>query len=262
MTEAKEIIEKLKGCDKCGAILFSARSICKRCEELEERGVDAEMWCGCGATKIVTVLPEYREYSFICDECSKATIEKENEEAKIRGEQKIVEEIERQKAQRKAYIERSIPKMFIDADIKNVDADLSKTDILILGDFGTGKTYAAYALARYRYENQEIESFRVERAFKMMMEIKASFSTDSFSAVFEDYAETGLLIIDEWGKNTGTEFESAVLFEIINIRYENRRPTGIIINAKAKNELLELIRPDILDRFRGGIVEINGRSRR
>jgi len=133
---------------------------------------------------------------------------------------------------------------------------------IIFGAFGTGKTYAAYQMAMSLFNSGDISTFLVVRAFRMLMDIKSSFSAGSYENVFKSFLSYDLLVIDEWGKNSGSDFEESVLFEIINSRYENRKRTTIIVNADKREDLRNAIRPDLLDRFRRGIYEISGKSRR
>jgi len=170
-----------------------------------------------------------------------------------------------------------IPPLYQDVPAIMEYKGLDKKNVLIFGDFGTGKTYTGYSYLKYFYMRTYFggsshsnvngmithSSFpKMERAFSIMRTLKAAIPSGKMDKVFNDYITYSLLIIDEYGKNLGSDFEEANLFEIINTRHENNKPTIIIVNATVKADLIKLIRPDILDRFRGGIVEINGKSRR
>jgi len=187
-----------------------------------------------------------------CEKCSE-----------VRDKEFLDEQIKREEAAKRMYLYDNIPSMYSNEDFGPPEEnEMKNRSVLIYGEFGTGKTFRAYGIAKNLYYTEVIRSFKVERAFRMMMNIKNSFKNDNYEKIFKSYTATGLLVIDEWGKNTGTEFEESVLFEIVNTRYENLRETIIIINAKDKVELARLMRPDVLDRFRGGLIEINGKSRR
>ena len=60
-----------------------------------------------------------------------------------------------------------------------------------------------------------------------------------------------LLVIDEVGATKPTEFELATLFNVINGRYEQQKPTVIITNLKP-SELAEAIGERCVDRLREG----------
>lgn len=157
----------------------------------------------------------------------------------------------------------AIPKMFQAARMADVPhVDVGNPTLIFFGNFGTGKTHAAYALAHHLILSGEIRTFRVLRAFKLMMEIKSGFSSGDYDKRFDKIVNTGLLVIDEYGKNSGSDFEESVMYEIISARYEAGRRTVIIVNAKDREEVRKAIRPDVLDRFRSGATEFDGKSRR
>lgn len=256
-------------CRACGRPTYGP-DICTSCnldEQLKKRGVDVKFECHCGATKTEKRLPETLAHDgpgrFECEACGEARRKREAVEeaaaAKVRAERK--------KNYKDRYVQKNIPPMFQDAIFENLDEDvvhkllLSRVGILF-GNFGTGKSYAGYAFARELLELEEIDEFKVVRAFRMMMEIKASFKNSGFEDIVEAYTDVPLLIVDEFGKNTGSDFEESVLFEIIATRYEFGRRTLLIVNAATKADLETLVRLDVLDRFRGSLIEFNGRSRR
>jgi len=256
-------------CERCGnhelnAVSFFAdlhNGLCIKCD-LEENGKHFAVHCAeCGSVKQILALSKPDD-DYTCDDCLKSQQEaSEREEqtrlAETREMMRITEE-----HRRDVFLFEHVPNMFQNAYMETIPSEMTKNDVLLYGDFGTGKTYTAYAYARRLVMAWHIDSFVVTRAFKMMMEIKSGFSDKTYDKIFHKYLDLDLLVIDEWGKNTGSEFEESVLFEIINERYEARRQTVIIVNAKTKQDLISLIRPDVLDRFRRGIYEISGKSRR
>lgn len=265
MNIAKDIVGK---CPDCGGPTFGDNfcAYCKNTKELERRGVEVTLHCNCGAIAKERRLPELsigKVGVFECDSCRDRRLEAERSAE--------LERIERRNLERKChmerYLQRNIPPMFADAVFENLDSGKAAALIdnpvgILFGNFGTGKSYAGYALARELFEREEIKEFKVVRAFRMMMEIKASFKDSSFEDVVEIYTQADLLIVDEFGKNTGSDFEESVLFEIIATRYEFGRRTLLIVNAATKADLETLVRLDVLDRFRGSLIEFNGRSRR
>lgn len=209
----------------------------------------------CGAITERKSIGDHDLYHYPCHSCE----EKQAEKTKTREEED--KENQRKLRMYEIIYSRS-PEMFQDIPPVEFDEKLFDTYFLIFGDFGTGKTYTVHSLAQHMMRENIITDYVITRAFKMMMEIKGAFSTGTYEKVVANYEKLPFLVIDEWGKNSGTDFEEAVLFEIVNTRFENGMRTGIIINAKKKEDLLTLIRPDVLDRFRRGIVEINGKSKR
>lgn len=69
--------------------------------------------------------------------------------------------------------------------------------------------------------------------------------------VLRDLVEPDLLILDEVGVQFGSDAEKLILFEIINGRYESRRPT-IIISNLAIGELEKYLGARAVDRLREG----------
>lgn len=157
------------------------------------------------------------------------------------------------------------PPKYRGARIENVPQLKGKENdyvLLFCGNYGTGKTYASFALAHYLVSNEIISTTRAYTAFKLMMEIKSGFADGSYESRVEDAMKSGLLIIDEYGKNAGSSFEESVLYEIISERYNYDRRTILITNAKDNNEMKSIVRPDVLDRYKNGIIWFTGESRR
>jgi DNA replication protein DnaC len=77
----------------------------------------------------------------------------------------------------------------------------------------------------------------------------------------DHYGECGLLILDEAGRQKGTDFERNLLFEIIDKRWNNMLPTMIIGNLN-KHEFANLYGQATVDRLRPELVELNWNSKR
>jgi len=131
---------------------------------------------------------------------------------------------------------------------------------IIFGDFGTGKTWEAYTVAKEMFNNEDIKSFKMITEVGLLNELKADF--DSMAWNINHYENLDLLIIDESGKNNDSQFNKAQLYEILNHRYDWERKTILICNATTKQELIDLFPTATLDRFRECVVEMNGKSKR
>jgi DNA replication protein DnaC len=70
-----------------------------------------------------------------------------------------------------------------------------------------------------------------------------------------------LLVLDETGRQKGTDFERNLLFEIIDKRWNNMLPTTIIGNI-GKREFADLYGQATIDRLRPETVELNWDSKR
>lgn len=137
--------------------------------------------------------------------------------------------------------------------------------LIFSGKAGTGKTHLACAIA-----NQLIEQGTYAKFFTvtgMLRRIKESFSKDSKeseSDLMEKFAHVELLILDEAGMDYGTEFNKTLMFEVLNRRYENMRPTIVLTNLDI-GALKEYFGERILDRMREGggkMVTFNWESQR
>jgi len=93
---------------------------------------------------------------------------------------------------------------------------------------------------------------------KAIRRVKDSWSTESGeneSQAVRAFTLPDLLILDEVGIQAGTEFEKNILFDLLNARYERRKPTILISNLEI-DEVREFLGERVFDRLRedGGEV--------
>lgn len=137
-----------------------------------------------------------------------------------------------------------IESRYFDSDIENVQqkeilknwADNPKGFLLILGGYGTGKTYTTCALLKYINRFQGINTRHTRALYCPMDILKAEYLDAQFGgmAVLERYAKQDFLVIDEVGRAFNQAFEQEKLGYIINRRYANNRPTVIVSNLDPK----------------------------
>lgn len=131
--------------------------------------------------------------------------------------------------------------------------------LIFLGNVGTGKTHLACGIIRecgglYRLASAIVEELRRAK----------SFNADKTEAkILDAYGKTGLLIIDEIGRGAVAAEEQYMLYQIINERYNRRKPT-VLISNQTKKEFLQYIGIAAADRLTESaqVVELTGKSYR
>lgn len=125
--------------------------------------------------------------------------------------------------------------------------------LVMCGKPGTGKNHLAIGIGKSIIENF-MASVRLTSAIKIARNFKATWAKNSEeceSDVIEMYASPDLLIIDEVGVQFGSDVEKMILFEIINCRYENLKPT-ILMSNLPKEELATFVGERVMDRMNDG----------
>jgi len=131
--------------------------------------------------------------------------------------------------------------------------------LAFIGGAGTGKTHLACAIVReygglYRTAPDLVEELRRAKSFT---------AADTEAAIVQNYGHARLLVVDEIGRGINAADEKYMLYQIINARYNTRRPTVLISNFK-KAEFLQYIGIAAADRLveSGEIRELTGESYR
>jgi DNA replication protein DnaC len=109
--------------------------------------------------------------------------------------------------------------------------------LLILGAVGTGKTYQAYGLVKWLFEQDLFRTIEITSAVEWYAALRPRSGVDS-EAVFERYANTDLLMIDDLGTGKNSEWCEEQNFRLVDYRY-NRQLTTIFTSNTPPRELGE-----------------------
>lgn len=122
---------------------------------------------------------------------------------------------------------------------------------LFIGKPGTGKTHLAVGIALHvmREHKRNALFLTVMRAIRGIKETWRKDSELSEADAIEDLAFPDLLILDEVGIQFGSDAEKLLLFDVLNERYERRRPTLLLSNLTAQ-EVAAYLGERVMDRLR------------
>lgn len=123
--------------------------------------------------------------------------------------------------------------------------------MVFLGPPGTGKTHIACAIAMHvMHKHHASVMFKtVAQAVRGVKDTWAKGADKSESQAIAELTSPQLLVLDEVGIQTGSEWEKNVLFDILNERYLKRRPTIMLTNL-SQEELPKFLGERVLDRMR------------
>jgi len=114
--------------------------------------------------------------------------------------------------------------------VKNFKELLRDNNGLIFhGNVGTGKTYLAACIA-----NKIIEDYQIRVKMRNIPQIINDIEKGGFDIDKNDYyrklSSVPLLILDDFGIERNTEYVNEMVYQIINTRYESKKPTIISTN--------------------------------
>lgn len=133
------------------------------------------------------------------------------------------------------------------------------SSLIFIGTVGTGKTHLALAIIRecggiYRLSPKIVEEIRRAKSFN---------AKESEADILTNYGNARLLVVDEIGRGVAAAEEQYMLYQIINERYNRRKPT-ILISNQTKKEFLNYVGIAAADRLTESaqVVEFTWKSYR
>lgn len=131
--------------------------------------------------------------------------------------------------------------------------------LVMIGNAGTGKTHLACAIIRetggkYRTAPEIVEEMRRTKAFS---------ANETEGDIIDYYGRVKLLVIDEIGRGISAIDEKYMIYQLVNARYNTRKPTVLISNLM-KSDFLQYIGVAAADRLveSAEVWELNGESYR
>lgn len=137
--------------------------------------------------------------------------------------------------------------------------------LVLTGLPGTGKTHLACSIAG-RVMAEHLASCYFTPVASMLRLIKETYRKDSTRTeqqAIDSLLEPDLLILDEVGVQVGSDHEKLLMFEVLNDRYQEMRPTILISNLTA-DELETFLGQRVMDRYRecGSVIAFDWQSHR
>lgn len=121
---------------------------------------------------------------------------------------------------------------------------------IFCGKPGTGKTHLAVGIGLDVMGQNKLVSFTtVQRMVRRVKDAWRKDAAESEGDVIDLLVQPDLLILDEIGVQFGTEFEKNLMFDVLNERYEKRRPTLLLSNLTVA-EVRVFLGERVYDRLR------------
>lgn len=130
--------------------------------------------------------------------------------------------------------------------------------IVLLGPWGCGKTQMSCCWGRDAIFTGHMPA-KYYRTMDLMGDYRGQVfnGAEKHSAWIHRHAGRGLLVLDEYEKRGGSEFEQTVLSNLIDIRHTAADKPTVLISNLLRGPFADLARPDVMDRInaRGVVIE-------
>ncbi len=100
--------------------------------------------------------------------------------------------------------------------------------IVMAGNPGTGKTHLSIGIARKVIEQRGTAVYLT--VSDLILRVRDSWGTGQTTTLIDGFAEVDLLILDEVGVQAGSDNERNIVFDVINKRYAEMKPTIVLTN--------------------------------
>jgi DNA replication protein DnaC len=122
-----------------------------------------------------------------------------------------------------------------------------KNFLVILGSPGTSKTYLCSALSEWVLDN--FQTYRYWMEGNLFERLKRGFESHEGSPkVLEYLIDDELIILDDVGSNSWTEWKEDIFFDLVNMRYNSMMPTIITSNLTRK-QFYDTYQPRVTSRL-------------
>lgn len=129
-------------------------------------------------------------------------------------------------------------------------ADQPENWLVFIGEFGSGKTHLAAAIANaVQKRGEDVMFVTVPDLLDYLRTTFNPGSNSTFENRFQIVREAPLLVLDDLGTESATAWAKEKLFQIINHRYIARMPT-VVTSARAMEDHDARLRSRLLDRRR------------
>lgn len=133
----------------------------------------------------------------------------------------------------------------------DIKAGNEAKSIIITGKVGTGKTMLCSAAINELCQTHHVKIVKLIHLVRLLKDTWKKGSEVSELDIIKSSSELDLLVIDEIGMQFGSDTEKMFLFDIIDGRYENMKPTILISNLNIDG-VAEIIGERVIDRLRDG----------
>ena len=122
-------------------------------------------------------------------------------------------------------------------------------NLIAIGGTGSGKTLLASAMVDEVIEKRSCKLITLSGIFSTIKQSWNDPAALDEQKLIESLASYDLLIIDEVGVQSDTDWEKGIIFQIIDGRYQNMLPTVLISNLEV-SEIQKIIGDRCVDRLR------------